>query len=125
MSNVRVPGVAWAIGIIVLIALIHSNATFIETNWHVEPWQIDLAISVLVAGLKTLNLGTEQLNQALDVIDQLLSWHAQTAMAAEREAQIPSTAPVPSPAPAPRSVVPVQLEKIPERPNKAVRWLFG
>jgi hypothetical protein len=122
MSNVRVPGVAWAIGIIVLIALIHNNALWIEQSWHIEPWQIDLAITVLIAGLKTLNLGTEQLNQALDVIDQLLAWHAQTAKAAEREAQIPSTAPIP---PAPRSVVPVQLEKIPERPNNAVRWLFG
>jgi hypothetical protein len=125
MKDVRIPGVAWMVLIIVLIALIHNNALWIEQSWHIEPWQIDLAITVLIAGLKTLNLGTEQLNQALDVIDQLLNWHAQTAMAVEQEARIPSTAPVPSVAPAPRSVVPVQLEKIPERPNSAVRWLFG
>lgn len=113
MSNVRIPGVAWVIAIVVLVGVIHANAIWIEVNWHVEPWMIDMAITLLIAGLKTANVGTEQLNNALDVIDQLLNDKA-TAFVAPPEG-----------ARGPASVAPVEVEKIPPRPNKTARWLVG
>jgi hypothetical protein len=94
MKDIRIPGVAWVIAI-------------------VEPWMIDLAITLLISGLKTANVGTEQLNNALDVIEQLLNDKA-TAFVAPSEGVRAAA-----------SVAPVEVEKIPPRPNKTVRWLVG
>lgn len=116
MNNLRIPGVAWTVLIVVLVGLIHANAAWIEVNWHVEPWMIDMAITLLIAGLKTLNVGTDQLNDALEVIDQLLNRRAEEAVMSEGAMGIPAPASLSAP---------VEIEKIPEKPNTFMRWLVG
>jgi hypothetical protein len=120
MKDVRIPGFAWAIGIIVAVALIHSNAATIETwhvgNFYITPIVLDTIVALLIGYLKKLNLGTEQLEDALDVIEQLQNANARAAMERESGGALPR---------APLSVSPIEFEKIPKRPNHTARWLVG
>lgn len=107
MKDMRVPGVVWAILIIVVIAITHENEVWIQMNWGIEPYLIDILVGILVAVLKTLSLGTEQLNQALDIIDRIL---ANRRTEREEMRGIGTT---------------LVDEAIPERPNPVMRWLVG
>lgn len=113
MKDVKVPGVVWAIGIIAVIALIHANEVTIQQNIGLDAFWLDMLVAALIAILKSLSLGTAELNQALDIIDKLLLARAQAAT--------PGTG-MRSAEPAPPAVV---VEEIPARPNALTRWLVG
>ena len=111
MKDIRVPGIVWAIGIIVVVGLIHSNAFYIQQSTGIQPWLLDIGVAALIGVLKTLNLGTDQLNQALDIIDRLLL-EKRTEPGVQMRGDIESR----------ELVTPLE---IPDRPNPVARWLVG
>lgn len=129
MKDVRVPGVAWAILIIVLVAVIHGGEGYLTGTLGIQPWMLDLALVMLIGGLKTVNLGTDQLNQALDIIDSLLT--------REEKAQAAKSVTIAQPGVGMRSShaeildvpPPLDVDRVvretPDRPNPFTRWLVG
>jgi hypothetical protein len=111
MKDVRIPGVVWAIAIIVAVAAIHENEAYLLMRFGLEPFYLDLLVGLLIAALKTLSLGTEQLNQALDVIERLLARRPHPPEEGMRGVETVETMEV--------------VAEIPPRPNKLVRWLVG
>lgn len=106
LKDVRIPGFAWAMGIIVIVGLIHTYGP----QYGFSPLYIDMAVAILIGVLKGLNLGTDQLDQAIKIIDLLLMKEV-----AEVEG-IPR-----GPAAVPR----INLTDIPDKPNKTVRFFLG
>lgn len=104
MKDVRIPGFAWAIAIIVIVSLIHTYGP----QYGYSPLYIDMAVALLIGALKGLNLGTGQLEQALKIIDILLI-------------QAVSEGTPRGPAAVPR----INLTDIPDKPNKTVRFFLG
>lgn len=110
MKDVRVPGVAWAVLLVVAVALIHEY----EASLPVSPEVADMVVVGLIALLKSIKLGTSELNQALDVIDSIR--RSAGSGRARGSADEPATSAAP---------VEALAADAPERPNKAVRWLLG
>lgn len=113
----RVPGVVWAVALIIIIAVVHENEAQIQAQMGIDPFIIDIVIAMLIAVMKSLSLGTEQLNQALDIVDKLLSSRRERLELPPGEGMRSTKAEA--------AEQPVFVEEIPERPNPAMRWLFG
>lgn len=117
MKDIRVPGLAWAILIIAIVAGVHGNEAWITTNTPFTPFWIDLALGMLIGILKGIDLTDTQLEQALDVIDKLLTRNRIVEETRPKEG-MRSAAP-------PASLPQITPGEIPARPNKVVRFLFG
>jgi hypothetical protein len=112
MNNVRVPGVVWAIGIVIAVYLIQKFSVPIQEATGIDAFVLNLIIVPgLIGVLKGLNLGTDQLNQALDVIDLLLQRTSTPELGQTRGPGIEQPA--------------VMKDDIPERPNPVMRFLVG
>lgn len=107
-KDFRVPGVAWGILIIIVIALIHEN----EASLPIDAFYADLIVGMLIGVLKGLSLGTDQLEQALNIIDAIRNRETRSRPRGKAGEIMPAPATVPESA-------------VPERPNKMVRWLVG
>lgn len=114
MKDLRIPGIVWAIVIVALVAIAHENAA----AWHIDPIYSDLLVVVAVGILKSMNLGVDQLNQALDIIDNIKTQGAVTRTRGS--------------AAAPGGMVESDLAALdtitanaPKRPSKLVRFLVG
>jgi hypothetical protein len=114
-KDIRVPGVIWAIALIIIVALIHENQAYLEVQFGVTPYIIDLLVAILIGILKGLSLGTEQLNQALDIIERIVNRPVGPRPPGEGM-RAPGTA---------GSTVIIPDDEIPRRPNPFTRWLVG
>lgn len=115
MKDIRVPGIVWAIAMVAIVAILHENAD----AWHISPLYSDLAVVVVVGVLKGMNLGVDQLNQALDIIDNIRATGSITRTRGVNvmgETETTGLSPV---------VVESMTANAPERPSKTVRWLLG
>lgn len=131
MQNVKVPGVIWIAVVVIAVALAH--------RYLPDPFVVELVIVVGTMILKGLNLGTSELNQALDIID---IFKRQPRMVVPLTPS-PSFAGEPQmrgPAPTIKTTdgisirvdkemtliqEPPQLPAPPPRPNKVAAWLVG
>lgn len=134
MKKVEIPGIVWAILIIVIVAAVHSGEGYLTGTLGLQPWMIDVGLAMLIGILKGLSLGTGQLDQALNIIDRLMAYNARKSN--EETAQI--EAQMTTPGVGMRSahveitstlMDSLELEDIasaiPERPNKTLQWLVG
>lgn len=110
LQNARVPGVVWALALIIVIAIIHEN----EANLPIDAFYADMIVALLIGVLKSLSLGTGQLEQALDIIDAIRNRDARSRTRSGSIEGVVDVAPVTVPESA-----------IPERPNRMIRWLIG
>lgn len=132
MQEIKVPGVAWALGIILGIALLHENAARIEalTDGWISVWYIDFLIAAVLGFLKWKFPGTRPLEQALEIINILLNSRRVTTTTpgtTEDRPQMrgPSSR---SPQTATTETVvydPPLIPEVPAPPRKAGNWLFG
>lgn len=114
MKDLRIPGIVWAIVLVAIVAVIHENAD----AWHIAPIYSDLAVVVVVGVLKGMNLGVDQLNQALDIIDNIKS---QGTVARTRGTSItPGGMAESEPL-----ITDTITANAPPRPNKLARFLVG
>ena len=67
MTSVRIPGVIWVIGIVLILTL---GRSYIEQQ-GLNPIYLDALVIVVIAVMKTLNLGTKEIEELLDVISIL------------------------------------------------------
>lgn len=100
MKDIKVPGVLWVVLIVAGIAVVRQ---FVP-----EPLYVELAVVIGFVILKSLNLGTDEINDLIDIIERLQGRLENEPMAmpktvAERAGTVPQV----------------------ERPNKAVRFLLG
>lgn len=130
MKDVRIPGVVWIIAIVAITGLAHH---YLE-----DPFIVDLVVIVAGMILKSLNLGTKELEQALEIIDLFKRQPKVVVPPAP-----PSTpgggpqmrGPMPKATTIEGDLVGVEgdtlikepdvLPATPPPPNKAVRWLVG
>lgn len=98
MNDLRVPGVLWVILLVFGVALVREYVP--------EPFYVDLAVVLVLAVLKYMNLGTKELEELLDIIDLL----RQRAPDAAEPKALSSYA---------------QAKEQVERPNRIARWLIG
>lgn len=112
LKDVRVPGFIWAIAIVITTYFINKFTPTLELYTGIDAfvWQL-IIIPALIGVLKGLNLGTDQLNQALDIIDLLLK--------RGKTMDTPQTRGLALERP------PVEVADIPKRPSKLARWLVG
>lgn len=115
MKDIRVPGIVWAIAMVAIVAVIHEN----QAAWNIPVIYSDLAVVVVVGILKTMNLGADQLNQALDIIDNIKT-HG--AISATRGG---GSIPVGMEGSEDPAVISTLTANAPERPNNTVRFLLG
>jgi hypothetical protein len=128
MNNVKIPGVLWVAGVVIAVALAHR---YLE-----DPFLVELIIVVGTMILKGLNLGTKDLEQALEIIDLFKR---------QPKIVVPSTDTTPGLEPQMRgpmlktaSGAPIQvieettliqeppvLPAEPPRPNRIATWLLG
>lgn len=131
MSNVRIPGVAWAILIIVIVASVHSAESYIVTTFGIEPWVIDLILAILIGVLKSLSLSGDQLTQALDVIQKIMSYEVERQQIENHNEAIAKAPPEGMRSAQVGPIEPPSLnllevaEEVPERPSKFAQWLVG
>lgn len=98
MQDVKVPGVLWIALVVAALAVLRHYVT--------DPLYVEIGIVVAFALLKSLNLGTAELEELLAIIARL---QAQIDKDRPRSAE---AAPL------------VPTGKV-EAPNKFVRWLVG
>lgn len=110
MSNIRIPGVAWAFLIVAAIAFIHENQALLP----IDAYYLDLLVIVLIAVLKSINLGTDQLNRALDIIDEIVGRAAATRVRSGGDDRGGEVYGIDSLA-----------KKAPPRPSVPLHWFFG
>ena len=96
MKDIRIPGFIW-------VVLIAAGIVFCE-NYLANPLYGEIAIALLMGAAKALNLGTEHLEEALELLRGMQN--ATTAVGARGQA-MPS----------------VNVSEL--KPNKPLRWLFG
>lgn len=112
MKDVRVPGIVWVVLLVVGVALLHENRGVLG----ISPALFDVILVGVVAVIKGFNLGTGQINQALDVIDTFRSQAGATRMRGSGEVSS-LDADVPG--------LMISRDQIPQRPNPVMRWLVG
>lgn len=125
-KDIRIPGIAYVIAIIAAIALIHENEARLIASTGIDAFYWDLIVGGLFAVAKGLNVGTEQLNRALDVIDMILK-RGQGATVPEvvdendprMKMRGPATIVTDAAQPA------IYVDEIPARPNKVIRYFLG
>jgi hypothetical protein len=106
MQTVKVPGVLWIIGVVLLVAL---GRTYV-TQQGLNPVYVDVLVVAAVAILKALNLGTDEIEELLGIIHEL-----QTQLAKHEPGLVASPAAVHS------------MQAVPPRSsvNYFMRWLVG
>lgn len=128
IKNTRIPGLLWAILIIVAVGLIHANEALLA-QYGIEPWMIDMGLAFLIGILKTLSLPGDQLTQALDVIDDIVN--ADAGAKRERQTAVQSAPGVGMrsaygpPVPLPEADVKAIAAEAPERPSWLAQLLVG
>lgn len=124
MNSVKIPGVAWIVGIVLAVAAAHYYLD--------DPFIVDVVFIVAGMVLKSLKLGTEEENQAIDIIEtikkhprlstpvvvpkatpgvQMRGPSGSEGLTVESEGVLLSEPPI--------------LPATPPRPNKMMRWLVG
>lgn len=127
MKKVEIPGIVWAILIIIIVASVHSGESYLVNTLGIQPWIIDMGLAILIGVLKGLSLGKGQLDQALDIINKLMSYEAQAEarrveeIASPREGMRSSYV---TPVPPPLDMASL-ADEVPERPTKFQQFLFG
>jgi len=113
MKEFRVPGLVWALLIVVGIGMIHEY----EASLPFNAMTADAIVVILIGILKSLALGTGQLEQALNVIDTLRFSSASR--------QVRGTAEVPAGSEEMPHEEAMIATEIPSRPNKLAAFLVG
>lgn len=118
MQNIKPPGVLWVVLIVVAVALAHR---YLDDPFLVE-------VIVVVAGmiLKSLKLGTDQLEEAIEIINIFKLYRVRPVVTATG-VQMRGT-PQPGEMEAERSAVDNDLAAAlepPPMPNKMMTWLVG
>lgn len=131
-QDVKVPGVVWVAAIIAAIALIHSNEAYLMNEWGISPFYLDMAVGLLMAVLKGMKLGTEELKVALQIIDYLTNHPRVTAPVVEPsakpggEVQYRGPVTVVTAQGAEFTESPIILPAaVPRPPSRMMAWLFG
>lgn len=121
MNDVRVPGFLWAVAIVMAVALIHTYEAQIQAATGLDAYVLDLAVTALIGVLKGLNLGTGQLDQALDIIDSIIGRSRVRVETVE-----PGAVPMRGGMSPVVTLTEASLPSAPPpRPNKVARWLVG
>lgn len=102
MTNIKIPGVLWTVLIVTIVALAHIYLD--------NPILVDGIVVIAFAVLKSMNLGTDELEQLLEIIKR---YQAQATRSRAEAGTISSSAPIPV------------IETEAYEPNKPVRWLLG
>lgn len=121
MQNFKVPGVLW---IVLLVTIVAGAHYYLD-----DPFIVDLVVVVVGMVLKSFKLGTEQENQAIDLINTIKN-HPRL----NRPVVVATNVPGPQMRGSGESSVAVETVVFdeppvfpdpPPRPNKAMRWLVG
>jgi hypothetical protein len=116
VKDVRVPGFLWVILLLLVGAAIQFYAPQIEVRTGLSPAIVEMIVALCFGAYKYFNLGTDQLNTALDIIG-FLRQRLDVARDPQQQMRGPQSSLL---------LVPeIHEEDIPERPNKAARWLLG
>ena len=107
MKDIKIPGVLW---IAAAIALDVIGRQVIE-QYGFPPMYADVLLVVIVAVLKTLNIGTSEIDQALEIIDKLQKQSGATTMSIAGAEQ--------------RGMATHKIDLAKRRPNKIMRWMLG
>lgn len=117
MQNIRVPGILWALAIVVIVAVIHEN----QEAWGITPLYWEVILVAAIGALKAINLNNDQLSQALDIIDNIRRGVSVTQTRGSLEVPIGGEEPPVVTAEA----LDAMTANAPPRPSKMARFFMG
>jgi hypothetical protein len=116
-SSIKVPGLLWVILFLILGTATQIYAPQIEARTSLTPAIIDMIVAACFGAYKYFNLGTSDLEVALDIIALLRAQLDKARQGTPAQFRGPEDA---------SAVEPVVFEDdIPDRPHKATAWLLG
>lgn len=121
MNNVRIPGIVWVILLLGLGIGIQTYSTVIQSYTGLDPLVIAFIATAIFGAAKAKNTGDGQLNDAIDVIQKLLT-RPKTATGPGVGMRSAETIDL---GPGSIQMGPGIEPEIPKRPNSFTRWLVG